>query len=102
MFDKYKTKETLERFKTEAQSKSLSNEGILIPAHKLDQNYLRDLGPVYSGLIDTGIVEKMAARKEIIVNLGTSHVSVCIFSFNNGQIKLSDIRAQKHETRVFR
>ena len=32
----------------------------------------------------------MASRKEIIVNLGTSHVSVCIFSFENGQIKLSD------------
>ncbi len=32
----------------------------------------------------------MASRKEIIVNLGTSHVSVCIFSFDNGQIKLSD------------
>lgn len=32
----------------------------------------------------------MASRKEIIVNLGTSHVSVCIFSFKNGQIKLSD------------
>ena len=47
MFDKYKTKETLEKFKTEAQSKSLSNEGILIPAHKLDQSYLRDLGAVY-------------------------------------------------------
>ena len=30
----------------------------------------------------------MAGRREIIVNLGTSHVSVCIFSFNNEQIKL--------------
>ena len=47
MFDKYKTKETLEKFKTEAQSKSLPNEGILIPAYKVDQAYLRDLGPVY-------------------------------------------------------
>jgi len=32
----------------------------------------------------------MAGRREIIVNLGTSHVSVCIFSFNDEQIKLSD------------
>lgn len=32
----------------------------------------------------------MAGRKEIIVNLGTSHVSVCIFSFENEQIKLSN------------
>jgi len=32
----------------------------------------------------------MAGRKEIIVNLGTSHVSVCIFSFDNEQIKLTD------------
>jgi len=47
MFDKYKTKETLERFKAEAQSKSLPNEGVLIPAYKLDQTYLRDLGPLY-------------------------------------------------------
>jgi len=47
MFDKYKTKETLEKFKTEAQSKSLPNEGILIPAYKVDRAYLRDLGPVY-------------------------------------------------------
>jgi type IV pilus assembly protein PilM len=31
----------------------------------------------------------MAGRKEIIVNLGTSHVSVCIFSLDNEQIKLS-------------
>lgn len=31
----------------------------------------------------------MAGRKEIIVNLGTSHVSVCVFSFDKQQIKLS-------------
>ena len=31
----------------------------------------------------------MAGRKEIIVNLGTSHVSACIFLFENEQIKLS-------------
>lgn len=32
----------------------------------------------------------MAGRKDIIVNLGTSHVSVCIFSFENEQIKLTN------------
>ena len=47
MFEKYKSKVTLEKFKTEARSKSLPNEGILIPAYKVDQSYLRDLGPVY-------------------------------------------------------
>lgn len=47
MFEKYKSRETLEKFKTEAQSKSLPNEGILIPAYKVDQSYLNDLGPVY-------------------------------------------------------
>jgi hypothetical protein len=46
-FEKYKSVEILDKFKAQAQSKSLENEGILIPAYKLDQSYLRDLGPVY-------------------------------------------------------
>ena len=46
-FEKYKSVEILDKFKAQAQSKSLDNEGILIPAYKLDQSYLRDLGPVY-------------------------------------------------------
>ena len=47
IFEKYKTAEILDKFKAQAKSKSLENEGILIPAFKLDQSYLRDLGPVY-------------------------------------------------------
>ena len=46
-FDSYRQEEVLEKFKSEAVSKSSQNEGILIPGHKIDQSYLRDLGPVY-------------------------------------------------------
>jgi hypothetical protein len=46
-FDNYRQEEVLERFKSEAVSKSSQNDGILIPAHKVDQSFLRDLGPVY-------------------------------------------------------
>lgn len=37
----------LEDFKAEAQNYSPENEGILIPAHKIDHGYLVELGPVY-------------------------------------------------------
>jgi hypothetical protein len=37
----------LEDFKAEAQNYSPENEGILIPAHKIDRDYLVELGPVY-------------------------------------------------------
>ena len=47
VFDKYKSQEILEKFKIQAQNKSLENEGIMIPAHKVDYSYLRELGPVY-------------------------------------------------------
>ena len=47
IFEKIKTQEILEKFKAQAQSKSSENDGILIPAHRLDQAYLRDLGPVF-------------------------------------------------------
>jgi len=46
-FDSYRQEEVLEKFKSEAFSKSSQNDGILIPAHKIDQSFLRDLGPVY-------------------------------------------------------
>ena len=37
----------LEDFKAEALNYSPENEGILIPAHKIDHDYLVELGPVY-------------------------------------------------------
>jgi len=40
------TEEILEKFKSEALSKSADNEGILIPAHTIDQSYLIGMGPV--------------------------------------------------------
>jgi len=46
-FDSYRQEEVLEKFKSEAVGKSSQNDGTLIPAHKIDQAYLRDLGPVY-------------------------------------------------------
>jgi len=46
-FDSYRQTDVLEKFKSEAKSNSSENEGILIPAHQIDQSYLRDLGPVY-------------------------------------------------------
>ena len=48
-FERYTNPDTLEKFKTEALSKSISNEGILIPGHLIDPSYLRSLGPVSWG-----------------------------------------------------
>ena len=47
MFENIRSDEILKKFKSEALTKSIENDGILIPAHKIDQSYLRDLGPVY-------------------------------------------------------
>jgi hypothetical protein len=46
VFEKYSNEEILEKFKSEAQSRSLSNEGFLIPAHLIDSSFLKNLGPV--------------------------------------------------------
>ena len=45
-FDRYKTKDILDKFQTEAWNKSSQNENILIPGHLIYPNYLDDLGPV--------------------------------------------------------
>ena len=46
VFEKYSKPEILEKFRTDAQSRSLSNEGFLIPAHLIDISFLKNLGPV--------------------------------------------------------
>ena len=46
---KYTNKDILEKFKSEAQSKSPPNEGFLIPAHFIDISFLKNLGPVTWG-----------------------------------------------------
>jgi len=46
VFEKYSNQEILEKFKQEAQSKCLINEGLLIPAHLIDSSFLSNLGPV--------------------------------------------------------
>lgn len=46
VFEKYSNEEILEKFKNDAQSRSLSNEGFLIPAHLIDNSFLKNLGPV--------------------------------------------------------
>ncbi len=45
-FDNYRQNEVLDKFRSEAKSKSSKNDGILIPGYKIDGSYLRDLGPV--------------------------------------------------------
>jgi len=46
VFEKYSNEDILEKFKIDAQSRSLSNEGFLIPAHFIDISFLKNLGPV--------------------------------------------------------
>jgi hypothetical protein len=45
-FESYSSEDILSKFRSEALSKSSENEGILIPAHFISQNYLDNLGPV--------------------------------------------------------
>lgn len=45
-FLNYDKEEYLEKYRMEAVNKSSENEGILIPAHKVDSAYLNNLGPV--------------------------------------------------------
>lgn len=49
VFERYTNPDVLEKFKTEALSKSILNEGILLPGHLIDSSYLRSLGPVSWG-----------------------------------------------------
>ena len=49
VFEKYTNEDILEKFKSEAQSKSPPNEGFLIPAHFIDISFLKNLGPVTWG-----------------------------------------------------
>jgi hypothetical protein len=44
-FDRYKTKDILDKFQAEAWNKSSQNENILIPGHLIYPNYLDELGP---------------------------------------------------------
>ena len=45
-FENHRTSEVLDKFRSEAKSKSSKNDGILIPGYKIEGSYLRDLGPV--------------------------------------------------------
>lgn len=45
-FLNYDQEEFLEKYRMEAVNKSSENEGILIPAHLISDEFLRDLGPV--------------------------------------------------------
>ena len=45
-FDKYREERILQKFKQQAQSNAPKNEGILLPAHIVNSNYLEGVGPV--------------------------------------------------------
>ena len=45
LFDKYREERILQKFKQQAQSNASKNEGILLPAHIIDSNYLEGAGP---------------------------------------------------------
>ena len=45
-FLNYDQEEYLEKYRMEAVNKSSENEGVLIPAYLINDNYLNDLGPV--------------------------------------------------------
>ena len=48
-FDKYREERILQKFKQQAQSNASQNEGILIPAHIINSNYLEGSGPAKRG-----------------------------------------------------
>ena len=45
-FLNYDKEEYLEKYRMEAINKSTENEGILIPAYQINDDYLQELGPV--------------------------------------------------------
>ncbi len=49
VFEKYREKSVLEKFKEFAQTKSKANEGLLLPAHMVNANYLSNAPAVKMG-----------------------------------------------------